>query len=996
MARLTCAASILAMLFAVAGCSNDSTDGNSGKGNVKGGTGGNTSELPGGTAGTAGVGGNAPNAGATSPAASGGTAGTAQVPAGTGGAVEASGGMATTVATVESGGTGGQGPATVGGTASEILVSPIDRLKLSEAAGTATFTVKLSTKPQSDVTVALTSSAAAAAKIDVTELHFTPEDWGLPKTVTVTGIDDSYDDGDSPFVIITAPAVSSDPNYSGLNASNVEGTVVDNDAAGFLIGGGNGLATSENGTPASFTVALTCAPRGPVTLPLSVSDDTEGAIIKASLVFTEANWDIPQTVTVYGLDDQLADGTLPYDVILGAATSTDPAYGGSDPADISLTNVDNDTPGFVISPTSVTTTESGGQAFFSVVLTVAPSRDVTLPLVVGNPNEGKINPTSVTFTPANWNVAQLVTVSGMDDPVVDGPVTYSIVTGSSTSTDTHYAGIDPVDVKVVNSDNDIARVLVTPTSGLQTGENGATATFTVALGAQPTGPVAIALSSSDTSEGTVAPASVVFSPANWKTPQTVTVTGVDDAERDNTVAYSIITSVAEGSDAAYAGLTVPDVTLANLDNDSISPVVLVSPVSGLKTTEAGGTATFTIRLSAAPQASVGLSVTSSDTTEGAVSPSTVIFTTANWSAPQTLTVTGVNDGFDDGDVNYTLVTSPTVSPDADFADLDVPDVAVTNLNDDHAGITVSATGILQTTETGGTAQFTVVLTSQPSASVTVPLSSSDTSEGVPSASAVTFTSANWNVPQTVTLTGVNDVLDDNDVAYSILLGAASSLDPSYSGRDPQDVIAINLDNEPVVPCADPAMIDDMEDGDLTICGNGGRVGTWTANYKSATYPPTVEATPSVRSDSAICMETVASGVTGWGTSLVVTLNGASLANRLPYDISGYRGIRFWARRGPGSSYYPTAVKAQIQQVNTTVTTEAGTCVDSTYNICSGHYGAAFTVSSAWTEHQLPFSSFTQASWATPFVKDLTQVLGLEFLMENYTSIDLQVDDLRFY
>jgi hypothetical protein len=54
--------------------------------------------------------------------------------------------------------------------------------------------------------------------------------------------------------------------------------------------------------------------------------------------------------------------------------------------------------------------------------------------------------------------------------------------------------------------------------------------------------VTIALSSSDTTEGTVGPASLTFTTANWQTPQTVTVTGADDALVDGPITYTIVTA----------------------------------------------------------------------------------------------------------------------------------------------------------------------------------------------------------------------------------------------------------------------------------------------------------------------------------------------------------------------------------------------------------------------------------------------------------------------
>src|SRR4029079_1684980 len=112
--------------------------------------------------------------------------------------------------------------------------------------------------------------------------------------------------------------------------------------------------------------------------------------------------------------------------------------------------------------------------------------------------EGTVSPATLTFTPANWNVAQTVTVTGVDDPQVDGPVAYTIVT-AATSGDPSYQGIVVADVTVSNTDNDVAGVTVTPISGATT-EAGGTATFTVVLTSQPTVDVTIALTSSDTTE----------------------------------------------------------------------------------------------------------------------------------------------------------------------------------------------------------------------------------------------------------------------------------------------------------------------------------------------------------------------------------------------------------------------------------------------------------------------------------------------------------------
>src|SRR2546422_350524 len=216
-----------------------------------------------------------------------------------------------------------------------------------------------------------------------------------------------------------------------------------------------------------------------------------------------------------------------------------------DAADVGVTNTDNDTAGISVIPTSgLTTTEGGGTATFTVVLTSQPTANVTVGLSSSDLTEGTVAPASVTFTPGNWNTAQTVTVTGADDFVVDGAVPYAILTAAATSTDAGYNGMNAADVGVTNTDDDTAGIAVIPTSGLTTTEGGGTATFTMALTSQPTANVTIGLSSSDLTEGTVAPASVTFTPASWNTAQTVTVTGVDDFVADGAVAYTIVTAAA--------------------------------------------------------------------------------------------------------------------------------------------------------------------------------------------------------------------------------------------------------------------------------------------------------------------------------------------------------------------------------------------------------------------------------------------------------------------
>src|SRR5689334_23617142 len=105
-------------------------------------------------------------------------------------------------------------------------------------------------------------------------------------------------------------------------------------------------------------------------------------------------------------------------------------------------------------------------------------------------------------------------------------------------------------------------------------------------------------------------------------------------------------------------------TAGDAGKDAAMGDIIVTPIEGLQTTEWGGRATFTVVLKTAPRFNVAIALSSSAPSEGAVSPESITFTPANWNAPQTVVVTGQqDDGAMDGNVIYTIQTSPASSDD---------------------------------------------------------------------------------------------------------------------------------------------------------------------------------------------------------------------------------------------------------------------------------------------------------------------------------------------
>ena len=152
------------------------------------------------------------------------------------------------------------------------------------------------------------------------------------------------------------------------------------------------------------------------------------------------------------LDDnsQSADDAL--GTIDGDPSSTDGQI-DQDAPEIQLTlHVGGGGPGIenILPTAKLVTTTSGGQTSFQIQLNSQPTGTVTVPLRVSNPSEATISPSSLTFTPDNWNVPQTVTLTGQDDPNNTGSVEFYVYVGQATSNDPSYNGLDGLSVPIFN------------------------------------------------------------------------------------------------------------------------------------------------------------------------------------------------------------------------------------------------------------------------------------------------------------------------------------------------------------------------------------------------------------------------------------------------------------------------------------------------------------------------------------------------------------------
>lgn len=214
-----------------------------------------------------------------------------------------------------------------------------------------------------------------------------------------------------------------------------------------------------------------------------------------------------------------------------------------------------------------------------------------------------------------------------------------------------------------------------------------------------------------------------------------------------------------------------------------------------------------------------------------------------------------------------------------------------------AGVAVAPTSGLVTTESGGSASFSVVLERYPAADVTLTLSSSDGGEGLVAPTSLTFTQGDWNRPRTVTVTGLDDGVVDGDQAYTIVIAPASSADPAYAGIDPPDVSVVNEEGEVPPHHVGGTVIGLLGEGlALSLDGSGetlpiaadGRFAFAAMLAPGTAYSVTVATQP--QAPAQTCVVVNGSGTMGTADVENVVVNcGAAVSYAIGGTVSGLAG-----------------------------------------------------------------------------------------------------------
>jgi hypothetical protein len=438
------------------------------------------------------------------------------------------------------------------------------------------------------------------------------------------------------------------------------------------------------------------------------------------------------------------------EVLNEQATSTDNNYNGlsGPPVYVTVEGSDTTTLGSVVlSKDHLEVTRGGAGDSYTVALASQPAGDVTItvtqvdenvpppvPLSLATTNDSTppstgpndplvITPTTLTFTAADWNTPQTVTVS----PPTTGSGDQSdwlVETAASTADPSYNLRLPTIGVSVIDPSAEQAGLVLSKDS-LDVTAGGTGDSYTVALASKPTGTVTVTISQVEVppplanpsgnvewpADGstpttlTITPTTLTFTADDWSTPQTVQVSAPAPATGSapgSGFEFDLLQQQVASSDPNYDGLHSAPVFVRVRDSSTTAnPAGLVLSKEELTVTPGGTGDSYTVALASQPTgdvtitidqvnavppppgpaatgAVVGVPIPIGGDTQLTVTPSTLTFTADNWSKPQTVQVSAPapTDPTAPGVSQVEWLIQTVASSDANYNNLFVPPLGV--------------------------------------------------------------------------------------------------------------------------------------------------------------------------------------------------------------------------------------------------------------------------------------------------------------------------------
>ena len=424
------------------------------------------------------------------------------------------------------------------------------------------YTVRLTTQPSGDVSVAISVAAHAdnpTAVVDHitttrTSLVFNEDNWSRSRTVTITV---GEDDNESSEIANINHAVSGAGSYLDIDSVDVKVTASDDDVvAGAAIRvDKTTVRITEDGDDGEVMVRLAAAPMADVTVTVVSSDVEIATVAPADFTFTDANWDDEQTIMVTASsDDDPADTEAT--VTISAAGG---GYGSAKAVEVAIT-VEDDEEATISVTDNFEDAEivEGGTLEYTISLSAPPPEGEMVRVNLQVVGLATLSTAQVMFTSTTALNTIPVTVTTLGDSDSQDETLVIRHTVDADVGSGYESAEAPANIGVTVKDDEAAGVVVSRTS--LSVEEGGTAMYSVRLTKAPSDAETVTVHLAGTGVN-LDPVSLEFTANTFQVAQDVTVTGHTDSNSVDDQATVVHTVVAAGGGKDYEGVTASTVRI---------------------------------------------------------------------------------------------------------------------------------------------------------------------------------------------------------------------------------------------------------------------------------------------------------------------------------------------------------------------------------------------------------------------------------------------------
>ncbi len=587
-------------------------------------------------------------------------------------------------------------------------------------------------------------------------------------TLEFRPVDDDIDE-DNERVILAGSVVANSFVDSSLPVVPVSFVFLDNDTRGITVTPGFTMTLMEEGDSGAYMVVLGSEPTDTVTIELQLDDNGQLNVSTTTLTFDADNWNVPQPVTVWAEDDGIIE--------VNQSESIEHEVSGGDYDQFALETV-------VVSITDTTVAyvhlegarvlESSGNLEFTVrVSPPEPTLAVTVQYSTadGTATGGSdyTSSSGSTLSIAAGQSSATIAIPITNDTLDEADVETFTLRLTSPTAATLVGGVTELTAtgSIVDDDDTPVLTISGPDGALSYVEEDTSlpVTFTLSLSGGSSEDVtldyATGLATGDPGAGSglgrategddYIAASGVVTFASGEQTKTITVQVQDDHISEGTEFFGL--NLSSLTNAQFTNQqTTENASVGIRDNDtrgvliSRSQIVLEEPGQGATAI----TDSYTVVLTSQPTATATVTIGGGSDPAVSLNKSSLTFTALNWNTPQTATITPVRD--DDAADEFVTVTH--ILSGGDYEGLRGADVGVRVNDSDSRDVIVSEPTL--TLSEGSNTTYTVELASQPTATTTVSITITGDAQLTIDPSELTFTTSNWNTPQTITVTATQD------------------------------------------------------------------------------------------------------------------------------------------------------------------------------------------------------------------------------------------------